>query len=330
MRPESVKRNYFRRNAYFYERSFPGRKLQSTPNLQDNGTNLIGVDFKDKGILWMVTKACQFEGSLIFYYINKANNDVKYSSVKEVRTWCHQTTLKQTINTIKPTREAYINTLVEESFKAITTYNRKLPPNSTKPTSFKKAGNQPLTQWSRTKEKKRGGFSEFDTWERLAQNEITPEIRKRVLRCHHLYEIKRDQTAKNRVVVNGSCQHSDTYTDTTSPISSQLQLRLFLAVSAFRKYDIVQLDLTNAYMHASILDVVYIYVPEGFPGQGEIERLRKATYDTKEGAQFYDYIATVLRHIKLCLFRHLHNVEECFFIQYVDDSLIAGHPHAIT
>jgi hypothetical protein len=58
--------------------------------------------------------------------------------------------------------------------------------------------------------------------------------------------------------------------DTTSPVASQLQLRLFLAVSAFRKYDIVQLDLTNAYLHAPILDVVYIYVPEGFPGQGEI------------------------------------------------------------
>jgi hypothetical protein len=30
-----------------------------------------------------------------------------------------------------------------------------------------------------------------------------------------------------------------------------------------------------------------------------------------------------------CLFRYLHNNEECFLIQYVDDSLIAGQPHAI-
>ncbi len=54
----------------------------------------------------------------------------------------------------------------------------------------------------------------------------------------------------------------------------------------------VQLDLTNAYLHAPIKDIVYIYIPEGFPGQGEITRLDKAAYGTKQGARrFYDYSA---------------------------------------
>ncbi len=329
----------FRRNVYFNERSFPGRTLQPVANLEDDGTDLIGLDFEDDGIIiWTVTKTGFFEGTPVLYYNNKENGEEECSSVKEVRVraWCDQTILKQAINTIKPTRKGYINKLAEESFKAIT-YNLKLPPNSTKPTSFKKAGNHTQPQWFRAEEKERDGFLEFDTWERLTQSEITPAIQKRALRCHHLYDIKRDQTAKNRVVVNGSRQHSDTYTDTTSPVASQLQLRLFLAVSAFRKYTIVQLDLTNAYLHAPIVDVVCIYVPEGFPGQGEIARLRKAAYGTKQGARrFYDYTANVLQHIGMkqcpiepCLFRYLHNDEECFLIQYVDDSLIAGHPTAI-
>ena len=203
----------FRRNAYFNERSFPGRKIQTLPNLQDNGADLIGVDFEDDGIMWTVTKTGNFKGNPVLYYVNKENGEAEYSSVKEVRAWFHQTTLKQAINAIKPTRKGYINTLAEESFKAITTYNLKLPPNSTKPTSFKKAGNHPQTQWFRAEEKEREGFLEFDTWERLSQSEITPEIRQRALRCHHLYDIKRDQTAENRVVVNGSRQHSDTYTE---------------------------------------------------------------------------------------------------------------------
>jgi hypothetical protein len=130
-------------------------------------------------------------------------------------------------------------------------------------------------------DKERNGFLDFDAWERLDQTQISPAIRLRALRCHHLYDIKRDNTAKNRVVVNGSRQHSDTYTDTTSPVASQLQLRLFLATSAYRKYTMVQLDLTNAYLHAPIRDVVYIFIPEGFLGQGEIARLRKAAYGTK-------------------------------------------------
>ncbi len=98
---------------------------------------------------------------------------------------------------------------------------------------------------------------------------------------YHIYDIKRDNSAKNRVVVNGSKQHTDTYTDTTSPVASQLQLRIFLAVTAFRQYDMVQLDLTNAYLHAPIVDVVYIIIPEGFPNAGQIARLRKAAYELR-------------------------------------------------
>ena len=91
---------------------------------------------------------------------NKAreNAEEEYSSVKEVRAWYDQTTLKQAINTIKPTRKGYINKLAEESFKVIT-YNLKLPPNSSKPTSFKKAGNHPQPQWFRAEEKERDTIS---------------------------------------------------------------------------------------------------------------------------------------------------------------------------
>jgi hypothetical protein len=65
----------------------------------------------------------------------------------------------------------------------------------------------------RAEEKEKQGFLEFTAWEPLASSQVTPEIRKRALRCHHIYDIKRDSSAKNRVVVNGSKQHADTYTD---------------------------------------------------------------------------------------------------------------------
>jgi hypothetical protein len=181
------------------------------------------------------------------------------------------------------------------------------------------------------------GFLEFTAWEQITPSEVTPEIYKRAFRCHHIYDIKRDSSAKNRVVINGSRQHSDTYTDTTSPVASQLQLRIFLAVTTFRKYDMIQLDLTNAYLHAPIVDVVYIVIPEGFEGAGQIARLRKAAYGTKQGARrFYDHTALTLATIDLtqcpnepCLFRYLYDGEECYLLQYVDDSLISGTPKAL-
>jgi hypothetical protein len=125
----------------------------------------------------------------------------------------------------------------------------------------------------------------FQTWETLDQSKITQEIRKKALRCHHLYDIKRDLSAKNRVVVNGSRQHQDTNSDTTSPVEGQLLLRIFLLITAFRQYQIIQLDLTNSYLHAPIQDVVYIYIPEGFTNEGNIARLRKAAYGTKQGQE---------------------------------------------
>ena len=127
---------------------------------------------------------------------------------------------------------------------------------------------------------------EFTTWTRLPQNNETRKLRKIALRAHHLYDIKRDMSAKNRVVVNWSKQTEDTYTDTTSPVASQMQLRIFLFFTGARKYQMVQLDLTNAYLHAPIQDIVYIYIPDGFPGAGEIAPRKLPMAQSKEQGDF--------------------------------------------
>ena len=224
-------------------------------------------------------------------------------------------------------------------FRQIQTYDTKLPQGTKdKPTSYHKAGNTTRTQWFQAEAKERDGILEFNTWTRLTQNNETRKLRKTALRAHHLYDIKRDMSAKNRVVVNGSRQSEDTYSDTTSPVASQMQLRIFLFFTAARKYYMEQLDLTNAYLHAPIKDTVHIIIPAGFPGQGEVARLDKAAYGTKQGARrFYDHAASTLKEIGMkqcayepCLFRYvLRPGEECFLLQYVDDSLIAGTKKAI-
>jgi hypothetical protein len=79
-----------------------------------------------------------------------------------------------------------------------------------------------------------------------------------------------------------------------------MMVRLFLAITAYRKWKMIQLDLTNAYLHAPIQDIVYIIIPDGFPGAGEIALLRKAAYGTKQGARrFYDFTVQVLHQIGL-------------------------------
>ncbi len=63
-------------------------------------------------------------------------------------------------------------------------------------------------------------------------------------RAHHIHNVKRDGTAKVRVVVNGKRQHESTFSDTTSPVIPQFQFRTFLAHTALRQYHMVQMDLT--------------------------------------------------------------------------------------
>jgi hypothetical protein len=73
----------------------------------------------------------------------------------------------------------------------------------------------------------------FNTWSRLPQNNVTKLMRQRALRAHYIYNVKRNGTTKARVVVNGKRQHEATFSDTTSPVASQFQLRLLLLISAF-------------------------------------------------------------------------------------------------
>ena len=337
------KKVIYRRQVFFIERSFPARTQKVTIEpakvTEDTAEDIIGLPFEDDGERFIITGTSRTkDGELVVDYKDEKGNNL-FSTVKEVRQWIQQTKLTQAASTIAPKRNGFINDLAEEMFKQITSYDTKLPKGTKdKPTSYHKAGNSTQTQWFQAEAKERDGILEFTTWTRLPQNNETRKLRKKALRAHHLYDIKRDMSAKNRVVVNGSKQTPDTYTDTTSPVASQMQLRIFLFFTAARKYHMVQLDLTNAYLHAPIKDKVYIIVPEGFPGQGEVARLDKAAYGTKQGARrFYDHSASTLKEIGMtqcpyepCLFRYILSPgEECFLLQYVDDSLISGTQRAI-
>ncbi len=86
------------------------------------------------------------------------------------------------------------------------------------------------------------------------------------------------------------------------------------------------MDLTNAYLHADIVDEVYTIIPTGFDGAGEVAKLEKATYGTKQGARrFYDHTVKVLTEIGFtqcpsepCLFRYLKHDSAAFLIVPID------------
>ncbi len=184
-----------RRQVYFNERSFPARKMtpknpMSQPLKPDDGSGLIGLSFVDDGESFRVT-GTHVEGGInvVDYKDNKGTQH--YSTIKEVKQWIEKTKLTQAANLIQPARKSYINELASTMFDKIRTYDVKLPYGThTKPISYRKAGNSEQTQCFHAEDKERDGILEFETWIRLPQDAITPTIRKKALRAHHLYDIK--------------------------------------------------------------------------------------------------------------------------------------------
>ena len=313
----------YRRNVVFNEKIFPGRATKILPqiNAKDTGEDLIGLDFIDEGERYTITGTSTNNGLPTLTYIDPLkplkDNEQHESTVKEVRTWYNKTQFLQASNSITPNRTSFINDLAFASYQHITgkIYDVKLDDHTHKqaPKSSKQAANAE-PQWFSAEDKEGDGILEFSTWRRLNQATVTPEMRKKALHAHYLYNIKRDGSAKVRVVANGARQHPDTFSDTTSPVASQLQLRIHLAIIAHRLYHCVQMDLTNAYLHADIQDVVFIIIPSGFPGAGEVALLEKGLYGTKQGSRrFFDHTDQVLRKIGLipcamepCLYRYLN------------------------
>ena len=335
----STKRAIFRRNVTFNEKLFPARH-SATPIIggaydndpsepatqEDPAQDLEGTSFEDEGETFTIIAVGTKEPRLVGYV--SATGEEFSSTLPEVLEWVEATRAKENSVSNNMQTAAYSpSSLAMESFYRLAPEDR-----ANKPTSYKKAGNVKPPQWYRAEDKERGNVLCFNTWDRIPQKGITKEMVKKALRAHHLYDVKRNGDAKNRLVVNGSRQHSSTYTDTTSPVASQLLVRLTMATIALRGYVAIQLDFTNAYLHAGIQDVVLIIIPEGYPGAGEVAILRKALYGTKQGSRrYYDHADKVFKHLGFvrcqtepCLYRFQDESGHCFLICYVDDSILFG------
>ena len=120
------------------------------------------------------------------------------------------------------------------------------------------------------------GILDSESWQEIDQSLVTLDMKKKALRAHHIYDLKRSMDAKNRVVVNEKRQHESTYSETYSPTVLQTMLRLHLAVAAKRFYRVLQTDFPNAYLNSDLRDFVLIIIPDGYSNAGDVAILRKA------------------------------------------------------
>jgi len=116
---------------------------------------------------------------------------------------------------------------------------------------------------------------------------------------------------KARLVAKGYAQRFGIdYTKVFAPVARLDTVRLILALAAQNAWEVMQLDVKNAFLHGELQEEVYVQQPEGFVKKGRedhIYRLKKALYGLKQAPRaWYSKIEAYFakEHFERCTSEH--------------------------
>jgi hypothetical protein len=162
-----------------------------------------------------------------------------------------------------------------------------------------------------------------------------------IIRNKWVYKIKRKadgsvERFKARLVAKGfdQCCGID-YTETFSPVIKPSTIRIILSLAVHFEWSIRQLDVSNAFLHGSLVEEVYMEQPQGFCAKGKSDlvcRLHKAIYGLKQAPRaWFTRLSTFLLDIGFTaslvdtsLFIYLSGNVKLYMLIYVDDIILTG------
>jgi len=161
-----------------------------------------------------------------------------------------------------------------------------------------------------------------------------------ILSCKWVYRTKVEADGsirhKARLVVRGfeQVEHGETF----APVARLTTVRMLLAVSALKNWQVHHMDVTTAFLNPSIGDeTIYIRPPEGFEwldpdshsqGESQVLRLRKALYGLKEAPRLW--FRDINAYLHSIGFKssmsdsNLYLSPAVILVLYVDDVLLAS------
>lgn len=147
-----------------------------------------------------------------------------------------------------------------------------------------------------------------ETWELVDLPENSA-----LVECKWVYKIKLDKnnhkTYRATLVAKGFTQKEGVdFHEIISPVMRHSTLRLLIALSVNIGLDICHLDVTTAFLHGNLEEIVHMRQNEGFIKQGyenKVLKLKNAIYGLKQSARIWykkvEVILTKLGFVKLNL-----------------------------
>ena len=188
-----------------------------------------------------------------------------------------------------------------------------------------------VKEYIKAEERELTGIIKHGTWKVVIQ----PKDREPIT-CRWCYDIKRNNQNeiifyKARLVVHGYKQVEGV--DYTKTFSSTAQMRSFRTIVMLAEafdLDLLQYDISNAFLNGELEDEIYIEYPPGYPGEpGTCLKLLKGLYGLKQAARIWNKVLNKVlgkSGLKVCKTEPgilYHPEKMCFVCLHVDDIIIA-------
>ncbi|GKA27622.1 retrotransposon protein, putative, ty1-copia subclass [Tanacetum coccineum] len=170
------------------------------------------------------------------------------------------------------------------------------------------------------------GVSQIYRWQKLVS-------------CKWLFKIKegiegvQKPRYKARLVARGFTQRAGIdYNEVFSPVVRHTSIRVILALTACKDYELEQLDVKTAFLHGNLEEVIYMKQPPGYEQGNKVCLLKKSLYGLKQSPRqwyrrFDEYMLSNgfkrSSYDSCVYYRSYAPGEYIYLLLYVDDMLIA-------